>query len=146
MPHSEISGSKLAYSSPEHIGVRSVLHRLLVPRHPPCALGNLIFTVVDKLRISLSAALSHILTHIRALRCSFGCLLELLASRQPWLSAFTQNHQRFYTFLMVLRKRIIHKVNDSRFVSSLAYLVFKERINLESLTSQNRTKRKRLSH
>ena len=32
---------KLAYSSPKHIGVRPVLHRLLVPRHPPCALSNL---------------------------------------------------------------------------------------------------------
>ena len=30
-----------AYSSPKHIGVRPVLHRLLVPRHPPCALSNL---------------------------------------------------------------------------------------------------------
>ena len=42
VPHSEISGSKLAYSSPKHIGVSPVLHRLLVPRHPPCALINLI--------------------------------------------------------------------------------------------------------
>ena len=40
-PHSEISGSMLTYSSPEHIGVSAVLHRLLVPRHPPCALSNL---------------------------------------------------------------------------------------------------------
>ena len=40
-PHSEISGSKLTYSSPKHIGVSPVLHRLLVPRHPPCALINL---------------------------------------------------------------------------------------------------------
>ena len=40
-PILEISGSKLAYSSPKHIGVRPVLHRLLVPRHPPCALSNL---------------------------------------------------------------------------------------------------------
>ena len=40
-PHSEISGSMLTYSSPEHIGVRPVLHRLLVPRHPPCALIHL---------------------------------------------------------------------------------------------------------
>jgi hypothetical protein len=40
-PHSEISGSKLTYSSPKHIGVRPVLHRLLVPRHPPCALSSL---------------------------------------------------------------------------------------------------------
>ena len=42
-PHSEISGSKLTYSSPEHIGVSAVLLRLLVPRHPPCALSNLTF-------------------------------------------------------------------------------------------------------
>ena len=33
----------LTYSSPEHIGVSAVLHRLLVPRHPPCALSNLTF-------------------------------------------------------------------------------------------------------
>ena len=42
-PHSEISGSKLTYSSPKHIGVSPVLHRLLVPRHSPCALSNLTF-------------------------------------------------------------------------------------------------------
>ena len=41
-PHSEISGSKLTYSSPKHIVVRHVLHQLLVPRHSPCALSNLI--------------------------------------------------------------------------------------------------------
>ncbi len=37
-PHSDIHGSTLAYSSPWRIGVRPVLHRLLAPRHPPCAL------------------------------------------------------------------------------------------------------------
>ena len=41
-PHSEIFGSQLTYSSPKHFGVCSVLHRLLVPRHPPCALHHLI--------------------------------------------------------------------------------------------------------
>src|SRR5690606_38185522 len=46
-PHSEIFGSTLAYSSPKHIGVSPVLHRLLVPRHPPCALNNLI--VIQKI-------------------------------------------------------------------------------------------------
>ena len=40
-PHSEISGSKRTYRSPKHIGVSPVLHRLLVPRHSPCALDNL---------------------------------------------------------------------------------------------------------
>src|SRR5690554_3033036 len=38
LPHSGIPGSTLAYSSPRLIGVRPVLHRLLAPRHPPCAL------------------------------------------------------------------------------------------------------------
>ena len=41
-PHSEISGSKHTYCSPKHIVVRHVLHLLLVPRHPPSALSNLI--------------------------------------------------------------------------------------------------------
>src|SRR5690625_1487078 len=40
-PHSEIPGSKSTYDSPRHIGVSPVLHRLLVPRHPPCALIRL---------------------------------------------------------------------------------------------------------
>jgi hypothetical protein len=42
-PHSDICGSMLAYSSPQHFGVRPVLLRLLAPRHPPCALPT--FTV-----------------------------------------------------------------------------------------------------
>ena len=40
-PHSEIPGSTLVYSSPRLIAVFHVLHRLLVPRHPPCALSSL---------------------------------------------------------------------------------------------------------
>ena len=37
-PHSEISGSKDICSSPKLIAAYHVFHRLLVPRHPPCAL------------------------------------------------------------------------------------------------------------
>lgn len=44
-PHSEISGSLLTYSCPKLIAVSHVLHRLLVPRHPPCALNNLTSTI-----------------------------------------------------------------------------------------------------
>ena len=40
-PHSEIHGSKLESSSPWLIAGFRVLHRLLVPRHPPCALCSL---------------------------------------------------------------------------------------------------------
>ena len=38
LPHSEIHGSKLILSSPWLIAEYHVLHRLLLPRHPPNAL------------------------------------------------------------------------------------------------------------
>ena len=40
-PHSEISGSMDICSSPKLIAAYHVFHRLLVPRHPPCALLRL---------------------------------------------------------------------------------------------------------
>ena len=40
-PHSEISGSKPISGSPKLIAASHVLHRLLLPRHPPCALSSL---------------------------------------------------------------------------------------------------------
>ena len=42
-PHSEICGSKLMCSSPQLIAACHVLHRLLMPRHSPCALSSLTF-------------------------------------------------------------------------------------------------------
>jgi hypothetical protein len=39
--HSEISGSKPVCDSPELIAANYVLHRLLTPRHPSCALSSL---------------------------------------------------------------------------------------------------------
>ena len=41
LPHSEISGSKLASNSPKHIVGNHVLLRLCVPRYPPLALYSL---------------------------------------------------------------------------------------------------------
>ena len=40
-PHSDISGSKDICSSPKLFAAYHVLHRLLVPRHPPCALSSI---------------------------------------------------------------------------------------------------------
>ena len=40
-PHSEISGSMDICSSPKLFAAYHVFHRLLVPRHPPCALYSL---------------------------------------------------------------------------------------------------------
>ena len=44
-PHSEISGSKDICSSPKLFAAYHVFHRLSVPRHPPCALCNLTFSI-----------------------------------------------------------------------------------------------------
>ena len=40
-PHSDIPGSTRICRSPRLFAAYHVLHRLLVPRHPPCALSNL---------------------------------------------------------------------------------------------------------
>ena len=40
-PHSDIAGSKVASTYPTLFAGNHVLHRLLVPRHPPYALSNL---------------------------------------------------------------------------------------------------------
>nr|ADI16941.1 hypothetical protein [uncultured Marinimicrobia bacterium HF0010_18O13] len=40
MPHSEISGLAVVCTYPKLIAAYHVLHRLHVPRHPPCALSS----------------------------------------------------------------------------------------------------------
>ena len=45
-PHSDISGSMDICSSPKLFAAYHVLHRLLVPRHPPCALLRLTFIFI----------------------------------------------------------------------------------------------------
>ena len=45
-PHSEISGSMDICSSPKLFAAYHVFHRLLVPRHPPCALVRLTFVCI----------------------------------------------------------------------------------------------------
>ena len=42
-PHSDISGSLAMCASPKLFAAYHVLHRLLVPRHPPCALCSFVF-------------------------------------------------------------------------------------------------------
>ena len=42
-PHSDICGSRDMCSSPQLFAAYHVFHRLLVPRHPPCALIGLTF-------------------------------------------------------------------------------------------------------
>ena len=52
-PHSDIPGSKLVCSSPRLIAAYHVLRRLLVPRHPPCALSSLTGIAAKVLQLCL---------------------------------------------------------------------------------------------
>src|SRR5208282_4153052 len=51
-PHSEIPGSKPACGSPRLIVACHVLHRLLLPRHPPCALSSLTIKFTPHIRLT----------------------------------------------------------------------------------------------
>ena len=55
-PHSGIPGSKAVCASPGLIAACRALHRLPVPRHPPCALD--IFASEDALRYALHSRLN----------------------------------------------------------------------------------------
>ena len=54
-PHSDISGSMDICSSPKLFAAYHVFHRLLVPRHPPCALLRL--TSVTSLQSRMAVSL-----------------------------------------------------------------------------------------
>ena len=49
LPHSEIPGSKPAFGSPRLFAACYVLHRLLTPRHSPCALCSLTFFILSSI-------------------------------------------------------------------------------------------------
>ncbi len=58
-PHSEIPGSKPACGSPGLIAACHVLHRLLLPRHPPCALSSLTIKLTRHTAAELSIKFPH---------------------------------------------------------------------------------------
>ena len=80
-PHSEISGSQLICSSPKLIAAYHVLHRLLMPRHSPCALISLTFVEIDEANSANPAWLTPCV--IRSLASSF-----LLSNQNPLTLGF----------------------------------------------------------
>ena len=68
-PHSDIRGSTLICSSPRLFAACHVLLRLLMPRHPPCALLCLNFSRYDfsYLRFSLELLCNHFYSYLFSL-------------------------------------------------------------------------------
>ena len=84
-PHSEISGSMPACGSPKLIAACHVFHRLLLPRHPPCALSSLTikFTRHTQDRSQLSAISFQLRTKSNTPLKLYGPLLLLIARLTP---------------------------------------------------------------
>ena len=55
-PHSDICGSMDICSSPQLFAAYHVFHRLLVPRHPPCALISLTFELESSNSVDVHVA------------------------------------------------------------------------------------------
>src|ERR1700734_1890569 len=70
-PHSEISGSTPVCGSPKLIAACHVLHRLFLPRHPPCALSSL---TIEFTRTQQSDYLYHI--HKLLDLCAWMCCIH----------------------------------------------------------------------
>ena len=122
-PHSEIPGSKPACGSPRLIAACHVLHRLLLPRHPPCALSSLTIKFTRHTPASPSAVSfrlqlktlrtrrvnsmglipahrTPLISTLRSLACPRESLrilkLETLKSRAPYTSRFSGTHKNLH--------------------------------------------------
>ena len=85
-PHSEISGSMDICSSPKLIAAYHVFHRLLVPRHPPCALfclasSDVIALTPDGLLVFFLSLLSQCLVFVSILRLTYHQEMNVLHMR-----------------------------------------------------------------
>ena len=99
-PHSEISGSMDICSSPKLIAAYHVFHRLLVPRHPPCALfclasSDAIALTSDGLLVFFLSLLSQCLVFVSILRLTYHQEMNVLHMRFSRYSAQQDFHAVF---------------------------------------------------
>jgi hypothetical protein len=73
LPHSEIPGSACVCHSPGLFAACHVLHRLPVPRHPPCALSNLSTCKSQRSPSRILSALSNWFKVGRSFNSIFSC-------------------------------------------------------------------------
>ena len=75
-PHSEIFGSQAMCAYPKLIAAYHVLHRLLMPRHSPCALCSLTYHYHYNLRITSSFHRYDTIYKINSLSLSFTRIFD----------------------------------------------------------------------
>ena len=82
-PHSEISGSKRVCRSPKLIAAYHVLHRLLMPRHPSCALMQLDQKILVILFVSTLGEELHLPSLCNCQRTTPALARTMVQSNQP---------------------------------------------------------------
>ena len=82
-PHSDISGSMDICSSPKLFAAYHVFHRLLVPRHPPCALSSLTSSISAAGTASIRRCIAlhpwsrvYLILSVTYLSIRLGCLVS----------------------------------------------------------------------
>ena len=104
-PHSEICGSMDICSSPQLIAAYHVFHRLLVPRHPPCALYSLTCRIVFAILL---------ISHRIALRCDTGlfinCLKNYVFHVFHHLSMMASDVSFYISYLVLLESCDSHRL------------------------------------
>ena len=103
-PHSDISGSKHTYCSPKHFAVCRVLHQLLVPRHPPCALSNL---------ITIFVIFPNLMRYFNVMYASYTWLPHYQVFKEQFLRDNLSKLSkmfiaRYFDFFFLHRKEVIH--------------------------------------
>ena len=119
-PHSEICGSSDMCSLPQLIAAYHVFLRLLVPRHPPCALLRL------TLQLSLVRILSSLIHRSVVYKVFLNLLLPLGSSLNFYVCAVT-----CVTFLGYLDVLLI--INGLFIIYLFLYDVFMVRVHLKSV-------------
>ena len=101
-PHSEISGSLAMCAYPKLIAAYHVLHRLLMPRHSPCALCSLTYFVW---LLSLLLRQFRLLTHVRKYY-SFSTLLPCSTRTNLIIKSSSNLQSIFQSFAFNITKNI----------------------------------------
>ena len=94
-PHSEICGSKRICHSPQLIAACHVLRRLLMPRHSPCALHSLTFSLVFFSRITWVKVCEIVVYPLCTFRTVFGKTLISSSVTLLRIVQFSRHNREF---------------------------------------------------
>ena len=101
--HSEICGSILACNSPQLIAAYHVLHRLLMPRHSPCALYSLtICLVLLELCLTLRSFFEIVSFNFQSFWLFSRWIFSMFSSFALLLNFFIQFSRCFWELLVLL--------------------------------------------